>query len=95
MFAQIEKNLGDGLIFFLHFLVVASTLFGLPGAHEDSHGLEYFVHSPHMFIQKMVVVNLQEPMIPFVLLKSPMSELLVGIEGFLTFGSSGPGSISW
>lgn len=75
--------------------MVASTLLGLPGSHEDSHRLEYFVHPSHMLIQEVMVVNFQEPMIPLVLLKSPVPEFLVGISYLLSFSTSGLGSVTW
>ena len=83
------------MIFFLHFLVVASALLGLPRSDEDRHRLEYFVHPPHMLIQEVVVVNFQEPMIPLVLLKSPVPEFLVRIGYLMSFSASGLGSVTW
>ena len=40
---KFDENLIEVMILFLHFLVVAATLFGLSTFHEISHALEYFI----------------------------------------------------
>lgn len=47
---------GKGLMFFLHFLVMAATLLGLPAANEDFHGFEDLVHPAHMSVDEVFVV---------------------------------------
>ena len=65
------------VIFFLHFLVVAAALLGLPCAHKGLHGFEYFVHAAHVPVNKMFVMNLKEPVISFVLLLHPVPPVYV------------------
>ena len=48
--------------------MVASALLGLSRSHEGRHCLEDFVHPAHVFVQEMIVVDLQEPVISFVFL---------------------------
>jgi len=93
--AQIEEDLSDCMVFFLHFLMVASALLGLPGAYKNGHCLEYFIHPPHMLIQKVMVVNFQEPMVPLVLLKDPVPESLVRIPYFLSSSAPWFRSLAW
>lgn len=50
-------------MFFLHFLMVAATLFSLSAADEYFHGFEDLVHSAHMSVDEVFVVNFQEPVI--------------------------------
>jgi len=67
--SQVDENETDGMIvFFLHFLMMATTLLGLSSAHEHCHGFENLVHSTQVFVQKMTVMDLKEPVITFVFL---------------------------
>jgi len=47
---------------------MATTLLGLSSAHEHCHGFENLVHSTQVFVQKMTVMDLKEPVITFVFL---------------------------
>ena len=69
---EVADNRDEVVVFFLHFLVVAAALLGLPGANKGLHGFEYFVHAAHVPIHKMFVVNLKEPVISFVFLLHPV-----------------------
>lgn len=77
--SQTEQNLWESLVLFLHFLVMAPTLLCFPCAHEFGHTCENSVHSSETAVHKMTVINLQKPMVSFVLFNGPMSEQLVWI----------------
>jgi hypothetical protein len=74
-------------MFFLHFLVMTSTLFCLSRIHKFLHCLEDFVGSSHVFINKMGRVNLEEPVISFVLLEVPVAFLSSLAQSFCVFSS--------
>ena len=57
LLSELFENADEGSVFFLHFLVMAAALFGLPCAHEQLHGLEYLVHASHVSIHEMLVVD--------------------------------------
>lgn len=38
--------------------MMAPALLGLAGADKLGHGLEYFIHSSHVLVQEVVVVDL-------------------------------------
>jgi hypothetical protein len=68
LLSKIEQDSGNAVILFFHFLVVTAALLCLPGPHKGCHCLENLVHPAHMFVQEMIVVNLQEPMITLILI---------------------------
>lgn len=70
---KVQENSTKGAIFFFHLLVVAATLLCLPGFNEQGHSFKNLVHSPHVFVHKVRVIDLKEPMIFFVLFESPVS----------------------
>jgi len=72
-----DENVGEVDVFFLHLLVVASALFCLPGSDKKFHSLEYFVSPTHMTVDKVLVVNFQEPVIPLVFLGEPVTVILL------------------
>lgn len=72
-FSQIKNDAWEWMIFFLHFLVVTSTLFCLPWSYKHGHGFEDFVQSSHLLADEMFVIDLQEPMISLVLFQWPMT----------------------
>ena len=86
LLSQIYQNPGDAVVLLLHLLVMAPALLGLPGAHEGGHGLEDLVHPAHVLVQEMMIVNLKEPVIPLVLLQSPVTKFLVGVAHILSLG---------
>ena len=69
------ENIQEAAILFLHFLVMASALFSFTRNDKSFHSFEDLVHSSHMLIDKVVGVDLEEPMISFVFFKIPMSSL--------------------
>ena len=75
--SEMNKNVGEVDVFFLHFLVVTSALLSLPGADEEFHGFEYFVGSTHVTVDKVLVVNFQEPVVSLVLLGQPVPMILL------------------
>lgn len=52
---------------------MASTLFSLPSPNEGCHGLEDLIQSSHFSFDKVVVINFQKPMIPFIFFDCPMA----------------------
>ena len=73
LFSEMNKDIGEVDVFFLHLLVMASALFGLSGANEYFHDFENLVGPAHVAIDEVLVVNFQEPMIPLVFLGQPMT----------------------
>lgn len=70
--SQLEEDLIESMIFFLHFLVMAPALLRLSGLDEYGHALEYFVCPAEVLLDEMTVVYLQEPVVQFILLLSPV-----------------------
>jgi hypothetical protein len=56
--SQVSDDCGKIDIFFLHFLMMASTLLGLSGSYKQFHSLENLIHASHVSIDEMCVVNL-------------------------------------
>ncbi len=75
--AQFGEYVVEGVVLLLHFLVVASTLFGLAGADEAGHALEDLVRPPQLLEHEVSAVEFQEPVVQFVLLVAPVSLLHV------------------
>ena len=48
--------------------MMATALLSLSALDKIRHGFEYFIGSAHILVDKMFVVELQEPVIEFVLL---------------------------
>lgn len=67
--SEIDDNCDEAMILFFHFLMVASTLFSLPCSDKGFHCFENLIHASHMPINKVLVMDFQEPMIFFVLLQ--------------------------
>lgn len=68
MYLSEVSNDGDEIvILLLHFLVMTATLLGLPRAHEQLHRLENLVHATHVPVHKVLVMNLQKPVVTLVL----------------------------
>ena len=68
LLSKIEQNFGNAVILFFHFLVVTAALLCFPSPHKGCHCLENLVHPAHVFVQEMIVVDLQEPMISLILI---------------------------
>lgn len=47
----------EGVELFLHFLMVAPALLGLPRPQKQLHSLEYLVSASHVAIDKVLVVQ--------------------------------------
>ena len=77
LLAEVDENVGEVDVFFLHLLVVAPALLGLAGADEKLHGLEYFVGPAHVAVDEVLVVDFEEPVIPLVLLGEPVPVILL------------------
>lgn len=71
--SEVFDNFIEGLMFFLHFLMMTSALFCFPRANEFGHGFEDFIHASELFHDEMFAVSLQEPMIFFVFFLEPMT----------------------
>lgn len=72
---QFDENLIEIVIFFLHLLMVASTLLCLSTFHEISHAFEYFIGPAKMLQNKVTVMNLQKEVVKLALLLTPVSLL--------------------
>ena len=55
--SEVQKNIWECVVLFLHFLVMAPALFSFPTADKSSHCLEDFIKSPHFLTDKVVMVN--------------------------------------
>ena len=66
--AEIEENLWEDLVLFLHFLVVAAALLCFSGADEFGHAGENAVHAAQAAVHEVGVVDLEEPVVSLVLL---------------------------
>jgi len=51
----------------LHLLMVAAALLSLPGSDEVFHGLKDPIHASHLSVHKVLIVDLQKPMVFLVL----------------------------
>lgn len=61
------------MVLFLHLLMMAAALLGLSGPDEVGHCFEDFVHPSQMSVDEVVAVDLQKPVVSFVLLLKPMT----------------------
>ena len=77
LLAEVDENVGEVDVFFLHLLVVTPALLCLAGADEKFHGLEYFVGPAHVAVDEVLVVDFEEPVIPLVLLGEPVPVILL------------------
>ena len=68
LLSEVYEDASKVDVFFLHFLVMASALLSLPSTYKQLHGLEYFICSAHVAVDKVLVMNLQEPVVLLVLL---------------------------
>lgn len=73
--AQFDEYLIERMIFFLHFLMMAAALLCLPSLNKICHTFEYFISSSEILVNKMFIMQLQKPMIQFILLWSPVTLL--------------------
>ena len=60
--------------------MMTATLLSLSRSYKLLHRLEDLFHSPEMLIEKMVEMNFEEPMIPLVFLKSPVTARLPVVQ---------------
>ena len=64
--------------------MMTATLLSLSRSDKLLHRLEDLVHSPEMLIEKMVEMHFEEPMIPLVFLKSPVTARLPVVQNLFT-----------
>jgi hypothetical protein len=67
--------------------MVAAALFRLPRADEYLHGLEDLIGPSEMFVEEVIGVDLEKPMVSFVLVHVPVSLLLSLCGGFGVFSA--------
>jgi len=65
----------ESQMLFLHFLVVATALFGLSCADESLHNFENFVHSAHLAVYIVLIMCLQKPVVLQIFLKLPVASI--------------------
>ena len=73
--SQVKQDITKGEVFFLHFLVMTSTLLSFSGFHECCHRLKNFIYSPHLPFDEVSVMDFQKQMIFFLLVFSPMTSM--------------------
>ena len=73
LFSEVYENVGEVDVLFLHLLMMASALFGLPRTNKYLHCLENLIGSSHVTVDEVLVVNFQEPVILLVFFRHPMS----------------------
>ena len=74
-FPESFENLWKTAMLFFHLLVVTPALLSFPRQDKLLHGFEDFVHSPHLFVQEMRIMDLQEPVVSLVFIDIPVSSL--------------------
>lgn len=86
-----QQNLTDGVMeLFFHFLMMATALLGFSRANKKRHRFKDFIHSPHVFVQKVVIMDLKEPVISLVFFQCPMTIVLIRIFTLIFFCLSIP-----
>ena len=58
LFSEVGDDGDKVAMLYLHLLVVAAALLGLPCSYEDLHSFEDFVHATHVTIDEVLVVDL-------------------------------------
>lgn len=90
--SELDQDLVERMILFLHLLMVAAALLGLPSLDEVGHALKDFVSPAKVLEDEVLAVQLKEPMIQFVFLRGPMP--LLNVPGLflpaLYFGTEAP-----
>lgn len=93
--SELDQDLVERMILFLHLLMVAAALLGLPSLDEVGHALKDFVSPAKVLEDEVLAVQLEEPMIQFVFLRGPMP--LLNVSGLflpaLYFGTEA--SLLW
>ena len=75
--SEVGKNVGKVVVLFLHFLVMTPALFCLASSNKYLHCLKYLVCPAHMAVDEVLVMDLQEPVVPFILFRKPMPMILL------------------
>ena len=70
--SQLQQYLVEGMILFLHLLMMTAALLGLPAADERSHIFKDLIGPPEMLEDEVPTVDLQKPMISLIFLGSPV-----------------------
>jgi hypothetical protein len=73
--AEFFEYIRETAMLLLHLLVVAPALFCFSGRDKLLHCLKNFVHAPHVFVEKVARVQLQEPMISLIFFGAPVPPL--------------------
>ena len=79
LLSEVQKDPTERTVFFFHFLMVASTLLCLSSSDEDGYRLEDLVHPPHVLVNEVRAIDLEEPMVLLIFLLGPVSRFHVGV----------------
>ena len=69
------QDIVDGLVLFLHFLVMTSALIGSPCFDELGHFFENLISSPHLFLDEIIPIGFKENVVKLFFNGCPMPNI--------------------